>query len=141
MVEHSSEPCIFCEIVAGRSPARVLTENETCISFLDIAPASMGHTLIVPKNHYRDMYDIDEGVLSDSAKLVKDVAELLDMKLKPEGYTVFQMNRKVGWQTVFHFHFHVIPRWSEDALIEPWVEKLGSVSELDEVHQLILSKV
>lgn len=141
MVEASSEPCIFCEIVAERSPARVLLENETCTSFLDIAPASMGHTLIVPKTHYRDIYDIDEGVLSDSVKLVKDLAKLLDMKLKPEGSTVFQMNRKVGWQTIFHFHFHLIPRWSEDTLIEPWVEKFGSGSELDAVHKRILGTI
>lgn len=140
MIDGSSEPCIFCEIVVGHSPARVLLENETCISFLDIAPASRGHTLIVPKNHYRDIHDIDEEVLSDSTKLVKDVAKLLDMKLKPEGSTVFQMNQKAGWQTVFHFHFHVVPRWSEDTLIEPWVEKLGSTSELNEIHQLIMKR-
>lgn len=60
--------------------------------------------------------------------------------MKPEVSTVLQMNRIVGWQTVFHFHFHVIPRWSEDTLIEPWVETLGSASKLDEIHELILGE-
>lgn len=140
MVNVDSEPCIFCEIVAGRSPARMLIENETCISFLDIAPASIGHTLVIPKSHYRDIFDIDEKVLSDCTELVKKVAELLDSKLSPEGSTIFQMNRRAGGQTVFHFHIHVVPRWSEDGLVDPWVEKLGSVSELDAVHGLILGK-
>ncbi len=96
MVEDSSKPCIFCEIVAGCSPARVLLENETCISFLDIAPASRGHALIIPKNHYRDIYDIDPNILAESMKMTKEVAELLEQKLNPEGSTLFQMNRIVG---------------------------------------------
>ena len=138
MVEGSSEPCIFCEIVAGRSSARVLLENDDCISFLDIAPASIGHALIIPKVHYRDIYDIDPGALSGVMKMTKDVAELIDVSLKPEGSSLFQMNRKVGGQTVFHFHFHVVPRWSGDGVIDPWVETMGSPSELDEIHELIL---
>lgn len=138
MVEVESESCIFCEIVARRSPARVLLENDDCISFLDIAPASTGHALIIPKVHYRDIYDIDLDVLSATVKMTKEVADLLEVTLKSEGSTVFQMNREVGWQTVFHFHFHVIPRWRRDGLIEPWVEKIAASAELDATHKRIL---
>lgn len=139
MVKVDSEPCIFCEIVAWRSPARVLLENDDCISFLDIAPASIGHALIIPKVHYRDIYDIDLDVLSATVKMTKEVAELIEVSLKPEGSSLFQMNREVGGQTVFHFHFHVVPRWSGDGVIDPWVETMGSPSELDAVHHRILN--
>lgn len=138
MVKVDSEPCIFCEIVARRSPARVLLESDQCISFLDIAPASIGHALIIPKVHCADIYDIDPDVLSATVKMTKEVAEMIEVSLKPEGSSLFQMNREVGGQTVFHFHFHVVPRWSGDGVIDPWVETMGSPSELDEIHELIL---
>lgn len=126
--------CIFCQIVEGLSPARVLLENEHCVSFLDIAPAGKGHTLVIPKKHSVDILDTASEALSEIMRMTKQVSQLLETKLKPDGLSLFQMNRTAGWQTVFHFHVHIIPRWSGDSLIEPWVETLAPDPELNRVH-------
>lgn len=126
--------CIFCHIVEGLSPARILLENEHCLAFLDIAPAGKGHTLVIPKKHSVDLLDTSGEALSEVIRMTKQVSQLLFAKLRPEGLSLFQMNRTAGWQTVFHFHVHIIPRWIGDSLIEPWIETLAPDSELDEVH-------
>ena len=126
--------CIFCQIVDGLSPARVLLENEHCLAFLDIAPAGKGHTLVIPKKHYVDILDTASEALSEVMRMTKEVSHLLDTKLKPDGLSLFQMNRTAGGQTVFHFHMHIVPRWSDDSLIDPWVETLASATELNKIH-------
>ena len=126
--------CIFCHIVEGLSPARVLLENEHCLALLDIAPAGKGHTLVIPKKHSVDILDTPSEALSEVMRMTKQVSQLLFTKLKPDGLSLFQMNRKAGGQTVFHFHMHVIPRWRDDTLIDPWIETLAPDSELNEVH-------
>ena len=126
--------CIFCHIVKGLSPSRVLLENEHCLAFLDIAPAGKGHTLVIPKKHSVDIFDTSSETLSEVMSMTKKVSQLLEIKINPEGLSLFQMNRTVGGQTVFHFHMHVIPRWRGDSLIDPWVETLASDEELNKVH-------
>ena len=95
-------------------------ENEDCYAFLDIYPANPGHTLVIPKVHVRDIHEADASTYSDVAAMAKEVADLLVNKLGSVGTTIFQMNREAGWQTVFHLHMHVIPRWSDDNLHKPW---------------------
>ena len=126
--------CIFCHIVQGLSPARVLLENEHCLAFLDIAPAGKGHTLVIPKKHSVDIFDTASEALSEVMRMTKQVSQLLFTKLKPDGLSLFQMNRTAGGQTVFHFHLHIVPRWSGDSLIDPWVETLAPDPELSKVH-------
>ena len=132
--------CIFCQILIGLLPARKIMENDRCLAFLDIAPAGRGHTLIVPKTHSEDIFEIDPGVLSDVMVMTQAVAKLLENQLRPDGMSLFQMNRFAGWQTVFHFHVHVIPRWSGDALVEPWVEKLAQEGDLETTYREIIGK-
>jgi histidine triad (HIT) family protein len=115
-------------------------ENDRCLAFLDIAPSARGHTLIVPKTHSEDIFDIDPGVLSDVMAMTQAVAKLLENQLQPDGMSLFQMNRFAGWQTVFHFHVHVIPRWSGDTLVEPWVEKLAQEGDLETTYREIIGK-
>ena len=129
--------CIFCQIVKGLSPARVLLEDEQCLAFLDIAPAGKGHTLVIPKKHFVDILDIPSDSLVEVMKMTKEVSQLLEIKLKPEGLSLFQMNRTAGGQSVFHFHMHIVPRWSHDSLIDPWIETLAQTTELDEIHYKI----
>jgi histidine triad (HIT) family protein len=134
------ETCIFCQILAGSLPSRKIIENDRCLAFLDIAPASKGHTLIVPKTHSEDIFDIDPAVLSDVMAMTQAVAKVLEKQLRPDGMSLFQMNRVVGWQTVFHFHMHVIPRWSGDALVEPWIEKLAQEVDLEMTYGEIIGE-
>jgi len=112
--------CIFCKIVEGSIPSHKIFENETCYAFLDIFPANRGHTLVIPKKHVKDIHEADAVTYAEVAATAKEVADLLAEKLGSDGTTIFQMSREAGWQTVFHLHMHVIPRWSNDGLHKPW---------------------
>ncbi|CAN2239187.1 HIT family protein [Candidatus Planktophila dulcis] len=129
--------CIFCKIVEGSLPSHKVFENEGCYAFLDIFPAGRGHTLVIPKTHVRDIHEADALTYSKVAATAKDVADLLAAKLGSEGTTVFQMSREAGWQTVFHLHMHVIPRWKDDGLHKPWDIEPANDADLREVLQQI----
>jgi histidine triad (HIT) family protein len=129
--------CIFCGIVAGTIPARKVMENDECIAFLDIFPANRGHTLVIPKKHVADIHHSDSATYAAVAGMAKEVADLLQGKLASEGTSVFQMSGQAGWQTVFHLHMHVIPRWPNDGLHKPWDIAPASEESLNEVLQLI----
>jgi histidine triad (HIT) family protein len=129
--------CIFCKILDGSIPSHKVYENEWCYAFLDIFPANNGHTLVIPKKHVKDIHEADVETYSRVATTAKEVADLLNNKLGSDGTTIFQMSREAGWQTVFHLHMHVIPRWKGDALHQPWDIAPASESELLETLSLI----
>lgn len=129
--------CIFCKIVEGSIPSHKVFEDQYCYAFLDIFPANRGHTLVIPKKHVRDIHEADSETYSHVAAAAKTVADLLQAKLVSEGTTVFQMSREAGWQTVFHLHMHVIPRWDSDGLHKPWDIAPAADSDLLEVLQQI----
>lgn len=131
--------CLFCKIVEGAVPSRKVFESQDCYAFLDIFPAARGHTLVIPKKHHTDIHDVDAQTYSLVAAAAKEVADLLRVKLGSEGTTIFQMNREAGWQTVFHLHMHVIPRWSDDGLHKPWDIAAASDNELEEVLALLVA--
>jgi histidine triad (HIT) family protein len=112
--------CIFCRVVAGQAPAYLVAENELCMAFLDRSQATVGHTLVVPRAHASDIWDISHSDLTAVMMMAKQVAHLLDERLLPDGLNLTQSNRAAGWQDVFHFHVHVVPRWSGDGLVPPW---------------------
>ena len=112
--------CIFCSIIGGDIPSHKIYEDELFLAFLDIFPASKGHTLVIPKEHHADIHAMSADLYGAMASVAKNVADLLMNKLSSEGTTIMQMNRQAGWQTVFHAHMHVIPRWEGDALHKPW---------------------
>lgn len=108
--------CIFCAIVEGRAPAEVVFEDEQTIAFMDINPANPGHTLVVPKQHVRDIYELDEETAAAVMRTAARVARAIRAALEPEGLNLLQSNGRAGGQAVFHFHMHVIPRWYGDGL-------------------------
>jgi histidine triad (HIT) family protein len=112
--------CIFCRIVAGDAPAFVVAEDDRTVAFLDRGQATEGHTLVVPKRHAVDIWEISEVDACAVMAMAKRVAHLLDERLGPDGLNITQSNRPAGWQDVFHFHLHVIPRWTGDGLVPPW---------------------
>jgi histidine triad (HIT) family protein len=125
--------CIFCGIVAGDIPSKKVLETDTCLAFLDIFPANRGHTLVIPKEHVADIFASDAKTYSAVASTAKEVADLVTQKLSSDGVSIFQMNREAGWQTVFHLHMHVIPRWENDDLHKPWDIAPASEDSLSEV--------
>lgn len=113
--------CIFCRIIAGEAPAHVVAEDDRTLAFLDRGQATEGHTLVVPRAHASDIWDISEEEEAAAVMVMaKRVAHLLEQRLAPDGLNLTQSNRPAGWQDVFHFHLHVIPRWSGDGLMPPW---------------------
>jgi histidine triad (HIT) family protein len=102
--------CIFCKIVAGQASAAKVAENEHALAFMDLFPSVEGHTLIIPKTHYDDVFGADDVTLAGVHRLVRRVAIAMDRALAPEGLMMFQLNRAAAGQTVFHYHAHLVPR-------------------------------
>lgn len=134
-----SSTCVFCAIAAGDAPARVVAESDGAIAFLDIAPAGEGHTLVIPRSHADDIWSLSAADADDVWRLTVRAAERLRDVLRPDGLTLFQANGEAGWQEVFHFHMHLVPRWRGDSLIRPWKSVPGDATRLDETSALLSS--
>ena len=134
---HPPDSCIFCAIVAGRAPADVVYEDEHTLAFMDINPATPGHVLVVPKNHAQDIFDVSEEDALHVMRVVQRVARGVDRALRPDGMNLFQANRRAAFQSVFHFHVHVIPRWRGDGIAPPWKHRSGEPEALREAAEKI----
>ena len=124
------DDCIFCKIVKGDSPASVVYENSTVLAFLDVNPVQRGHTLVIPKKHFVDIWDIDRDVLAEVVAATKRVAQRLQEKMDAEGINTFSASGKPAGQDIFHFHMHVIPlAKGERTKFRSWW--LSSISQAD----------
>lgn len=116
-MEHIDYNCIFCAIAAKRAPAAIVYESTNALAFLDIHPVVEGHTLVIPKKHCRNIFDIDD----ESGKAVmhasRVVARALRAAFNADGLTVLQSNERAGGQAVFHYHAHLAPRFIGDGLM------------------------
>lgn len=125
--------CIFCAIVEGKIPSAKVYEDEHVFAFMDIAPANPGHLLIIPKQHYRNIFDMPAEVGSKIMEAAVPLAAALRKALNPDGLNLFQSNEAAGFQTVFHFHLHLIPRWEGDPLRLPWKPSEGDIAEINNI--------
>lgn len=125
--------CIFCAIVAGDIPASTVYEDEHVLAFMDIAPANPGHTLVIPRQHYRNIFDMPEAVGAQIMQAAIPIANAIRTALNPDGLNLFQSNEPAGFQTVFHFHLHLIPRWEGDPLRLPWHPSEGDTAEIGNI--------
>ena len=121
--------CIFCKIAAGEIPSATLYEDDDFRVILDLGPASKGHALILPKEHYRNLYDIDEEVVAKAMILAKKMVNKLTKVIDCDGYYIFLNYEECACQSVFHFHMHLIPRYKGDQVGLGW--KMGELSEED----------
>jgi histidine triad (HIT) family protein len=122
--------CLFCKIVAGELPATIVGEDERTIAFMDINPATRGHALVIPRAHARDIHAIDPDDLQAVALAAQRLATRARDKLAADGVNLLNSNGPAAWQTVFHFHVHVIPRYERDPLRLPWVPGSGDMDEI-----------
>lgn len=129
--------CIFCKIIAGEIPSNVLYEDEQFKVILDVAPATRGHALILPKNHYANLYELPEDTAADAIKLAKKMMQTMTDKLNCDGFNIVQNNGETAGQTVFHFHMHLIPRYKDDGEILKYKSKKPSQLELEEIKKTI----
>ena len=122
--------CLFCRIAAGELPAEVIATSERAIAFMDINPATRGHALVIPRAHATDVGDIGEEDLAACAALAARIAALARGDLGAAGVNILNSSGPAAWQTVFHFHLHVIPRYEGDPLRLPWTPAPGDPSEI-----------
>lgn len=108
--------CVFCAIAAGDAPASIVHSDEKAVAFLDVNPLTTGHTLVVPRRHVTDVLDAD-GAVAEVAPAIEATAALLVDRLGLDGLNVFQASRAAAGQTVFHLHFHLLPRRVGDGMI------------------------
>lgn len=108
------ENCIFCKIANGEIPSRTLYEDDDFRVILDLNPATKGHALILPKEHYKNLYEIDDSTAAKVLPLARKMAVMMTEKLHCDGFNVIQNNNEIAGQTVFHFHVHLIPRYNDD---------------------------
>jgi histidine triad (HIT) family protein len=122
--------CLFCRIAAGELPANRVHEDDRTVAFMDINPATRGHALVIPRAHATDVRDVSPEDLAACASTAQLVARRAFERLGAEGVNLFNSSGAAAWQTVFHFHVHVIPRYSGDPMRLPWVPTPGDPDEI-----------
>jgi histidine triad (HIT) family protein len=132
--------CIFCKIVAGELPATIVDEDERTLSFMDIAPATRGHALVVPREHSPDLLSIDADDLAAVGLAAQRLARRAKDRLGADGVNLLNSCGAVAFQTVLHFHVHVIPRYEGDPVRLPWVPAPGDPGEIAAAAQELMSK-
>ena len=129
--------CIFCKIIAGDLPSQKVAEDERTIAFMDISPATRGHLLVIPRNHSRDLLEIEPDDLEAVALAAKRLAQRAKDVLGADGVNLINSCGAAAWQTVFHFHMHVIPRYTSDPLRLPWHPSPGDRDEIAAAAELL----
>jgi len=127
-----ADDCIFCAIVAGDAPATIVDEDEHTIAFMDIHPWTRGHALVIPREHHKNLYEIDEETLGQVMTAAKRLALRVRDNLDADGVNLLNSAERAAWQTVFHFHVHVIPRYEDDPLELPVRPQEGDPDEIKE---------
>jgi len=129
-VPTGSDGCLFCKIVAGDLPATIVDEDAHTLAFMDINPATRGHALVIPRAHATDLHEIGAGDLQAVAVAAQRLAGRMRDRLGADGVNLINSCGSAAWQTVFHFHVHVVPRYVGDPLELPWVPAPGDRDEI-----------
>lgn len=125
--------CIFCDIVAGTEKAEILFDDEKVLAFLDIRPFNYGHSLVIPKKHYENFSDVTEEDLFPMIKSVQEISKAIKSSLNADGFNVLSNNGAAAGQTIYHCHFHIIPRFTSDGFKFKMNLKEYSEEEMKEV--------
>ena len=128
-----ADDCIFCKIVAGELPAERVQEDEHTVSFMDLNPWTRGHALVIPRHHSKNLYEVPDEDLRHTAAAAKLLAEHMRDRLRCDGVNLLNACEPAAWQTVFHFHIHVIPRYVDDPLRLPVHPEQATRQELGAV--------
>lgn len=129
--------CIFCKIANGQIPSATIYEDDKFRVILDLSPAAAGHALILPKAHYRNIFDLDDATAAELFVLAKKIACATKAALNCDGLNIVQNNEEVAGQTVFHFHMHIIPRYHNDGQSISWTPGTSDSDELKTLAEKI----
>lgn len=132
------ENCIFCRIANGKIPSRTLFEDDHFRVILDAGPATRGHALVLPKDHYADLFELPADTAADAMRVAKAVGAQIVDKMGADGMNIVQNNGETAGQTVRHFHVHLIPRYKDDHQHILWEPRTLSDSELDGIRDTIV---
>ena len=130
--------CIFCKIANGEVPSKTLYEDDSFRVILDLGPATKGHALIIPKEHYANLYELPEETAGETMKLAKRMVIKMTERLGCEGFNLVQNNGDLAGQTVFHFHMHMIPRYQADGQKIGWKPQDATQEELEDIKNTIV---
>ncbi|MFM7315886.1 MAG: HIT family protein [bacterium] len=130
---HTDGTCLFCKIIAGKIPARKVWSDDNCIAFLDISPVNHGHFLVVPRHHHKDLTELPPEIASRVAAVLPLLARALVRSTGADGFNVVINNGPVAGQTIFHGHWHLIPRFRDDPVNWPWPHGSYSGDEMNQV--------
>lgn len=127
----SDPDCLFCKIVAGEIPATKVHEDDRTVAFMDINPGARGHLLVIPRTHAPDLHEIAAEDLAAVAETARTLAGRAVEKLGADGVNVIQNNGRAAWQTVFHYHVHMLPRYADDDIRLPWIPTPGDMDDIN----------
>jgi histidine triad (HIT) family protein len=132
--------CIFCKILVGEIPATIVDEDERTVAFMDIAPATRGHALVIPREHTVDLLTVGPEDLAAVTAGARRLAVRAVERLGADGVNLLNSCRPAAWQTVLHFHVHVIPRYDGDPLRLPWIPAAGDMRDIARAGQELSGK-
>ncbi len=135
--------CIFCKIISGEIPAKIVAENEYAVAFLDVSPVTNGHVLVIPKKHCLDLSTCDDDYLIGVIKLVKEVSKNIEAckKLDPWGFNYLSNQGSIAGQEVNHFHFHILPKYTKNEGFDcSSTKKSNDLESLDDIYDMLIKK-
>ena len=131
------DDCVFCKMVAGEIPVAKVYENETVLAFLDIGPVSDGHTLVIPKQHCRNVHQCDPEILAQVGSCLGKIAGAVAEAMDADGYNVLCNNGRAASQVVEHLHFHIIPRRMGDGVFTQWPAYQYGKGQIEDIAEKI----
>jgi histidine triad (HIT) family protein len=129
--------CLFCGIVAGDVPAQIVDSDEHTVAFMDINPATPGHALVIPREHAGDLFEVSDDDLLHTMAAARRLVRRMRETLEPDGFNILNACGPAAWQTIFHYHLHVIPRYEDDPLKLPWIPREAEADEIAAVAERI----
>jgi histidine triad (HIT) family protein len=133
----SDPDCLFCKIIVGELPAQIVAQDERTVAFMDINPATRGHALVVPRRHAEDLLETGADDLAATLVAAQRLAQRVRERLGADGVNLLSSCGPAAWQTVLHFHVHVIPRYAGDPLALPWIPGPGDGAEIAAAAELL----
>ena len=137
----NKDDCIFCKIANGEIPSATVYEDSICRVILDVNPANKGHALIIPKEHFDNIYSTDAETAAKIFTIATEVAKAQKAELNPDGLNILQNNGEAAGQTVFHFHMHLVPRYIKDNVTMTWIPGKADTEELSALSKALRKRI
>ena len=137
----NKDDCIFCKIANGEIPSATVYEDSICRVILDVNPANKGHALIIPKEHFDNIYSMDAETAAKIFTIATEGAKAQKAELNPDGLNILQNNGEAAGQTVFHFHMHLVPRYIKDNVTMTWIPGKADTEELSTLSKALRKRI